>query len=211
MSTQRVFVDASPLFSRTTRDWLFHARQVTRGQMFTIATSEDIIAETVARLRDEHPEWNGSRTGGLRGVIVDVFDTVVVEFDGSLPFPGKDQGDQHVHAAAVAMNATMLLTDDRGFHDLPEEDADLLPYEPFTPDDFFILLDDSQPKFVREMTQRQINFWVNRGVAPNLEQHLRKAGCPQFAARVASHIADLGGKSARRRYDALAAPTTTTS
>jgi len=48
--------------------------------------------------------------------------------------------DQHVHAAAVACQAEIVLTSDGGFTapGVVEE----LPYEVYPPDEFFVLVDD---------------------------------------------------------------------
>lgn len=45
----RVLVDANVLFSRTQRDWLFLLKLKSEGRIFTVSSTVDIIAETVAR------------------------------------------------------------------------------------------------------------------------------------------------------------------
>ncbi|MGK4593197.1 hypothetical protein [Amycolatopsis sp. w19] len=69
--------------------------------------------------------------------------------DGS--FPGTDADDEHVHAAAIACSAEIILSCDNGFS-LTGQDPDSLPYEVYTPDEFFVLVDDSSPQLVREVT-----------------------------------------------------------
>lgn len=198
MTVQRVFVDADVLFSRTLRDWLFHAVDVTHGGVFAAHTSEDVLNEALARLRDQNPTWDGAQIARIRAAVRTQFDEIVEDFDGSVPFPGSDPHDRHVHAAAMATGATMLLTNDGGFFDC----ADQLVYEPIRPDDFFVLLDDSVPHLVAEMTIRQVMYWEKRHGSPKLSERLRAAGCPGFAARVEAKIAGLAGPRAARRYAA---------
>jgi hypothetical protein len=93
----------------------------------------------------------------------------------------------------------MLVTQDKGFLDLPEEQKDELAYEILSPDEFLILLDDSASQFVSSVTKKQSAYWVksrseNKATGGmSLETALRKSGCPKFAARVRSHIKGLAG------------------
>jgi hypothetical protein len=93
----------------------------------------------------------------------------------------------------------MLVTQDKGFLDLPEDQKDELAYEILSPDDFFLLLDDSASQFVSSVTKQQSVYWVKRRSEDkaiggmSLEAALRKSGCPKFAARVRGHIKNLAG------------------
>lgn len=205
MSLVRVFVDATVLMSRTQRDWLFHARVVTEGRMFSLQTSEDVLAETLAKLRDKNPHWDGGQITQVRKSVFEVFDNVLDDFPGGLAFPGADEGDTHVHAAAVHAGATMLLTSDSDFLDLRDSDDPRIAYEPIDPDSFFVLLDDAGQAHVREMTQRQINYYSARSKKPELVDKLRRAGCPGFAERVEERIAQNAGPRAVRLLQAARA------
>lgn len=205
MSVARVFVDATVLVSRTQRDWLFHARVVTQGGMFSLQTSDDVLNEALARLRDRNPRWDGGVFTQVRRNVFAVFDEVLTDFPGDVDFPGTDDGDVHVHAAALAAESTMLLTSDKGFLEL-RDTADLgLPYEPIDPDSFFVLLDDSSQRQTKEMVQSQINFWTARGDKPDLAERLRRADCPAFADRVEERIAQIAGPRALRLHQAAKA------
>lgn len=134
---QRIFVDANVLYSRSLRDWLFLLRSETEG-MFQIHTTEDVLAETEYRLRRNNPTMLGGVITDLRKKITDSIDELVGDYDATIPYGGPDPHDRHVHAAAIASHAHILLTNDAGFEGSDEE-----PYEVFNCDDFFILVDDS--------------------------------------------------------------------
>lgn len=57
-----MLVDANVLFSRTLRDWLFLLRNETEGGMFTVYATEDILAETLYRMRRKYPLAPGHLT-----------------------------------------------------------------------------------------------------------------------------------------------------
>ncbi|MFO7191202.1 hypothetical protein [Thermocrispum sp.] len=101
--------------------------------------------------------------------------------DGS--FPGSDQHDAHVHAAAVACGADYVLSCDRGLQEAAAEDVEL-PHEVYAPDEFFLLIDECSPIHVREATLRQTLYWLKKSGKASMAEHLEKAGCPQFAQRV---------------------------
>lgn len=191
MSKPRVFVDATCIFSRTERDWLFALRRVTEGRMFHIVTSEDVLAEALAKLRDRNPLWDGGQISSIRKNVIHMFDEVLDDFPGDIPFPGVDVGDTHVHAAAIHAGATMVVTSDTGFLQLDEAIADELPYEAICADALFLLIDDSSPGAVREAAQLQINHYESKGESAKLVPHLEKAGCPLFAERVHDRIKQL--------------------
>ena len=183
---QRVFVDSNVLFSRTTRDWLFLLRRETRN-MFQVHSTIDVIAEVVRAVRREKPQAAGAVTRRLHDLLVDSLDEIVPDYDPAVPFGGHDRDDLHVHAAAMASGADILLTsNERDFGDTDE-----LPYEIYAPDDFFVLVDDGAPDAVRRVVMEQIRYWAaqrRRGRSiRGLEEALIRAGCPEFAARVTTH------------------------
>lgn len=163
--------------------------------MFVIACSRDVIVEALNTLRNQHPKWPGSATTQLMDVFMDAFD-IVDDFDADIAYSGADPDDRHVHAAAVASRAGFLVTDDRGFARM---DSDELPYEVLTADQFFVLVDDSAPHFVAEATRNQLAYWTGLGKKAELVGHLRAAGCPQFAERVAAHLKVQAGTMTRRQ------------
>lgn len=183
-----MLVDANVLFSRTLRDWLFLLRNETEGGMFTVYATEDILAETLYRLRRRYPNAPGSLTSRAHDRICEQLDDRVADYtiDGS--YPGPDQNDAHVHAATVASGAGKLLTADSGFTKLDEEVAAQLPYEVHTPDSFFTLIDDSASLKVRAVTEEQLRYFLKRDGEADLPGRLKNAGCPSFAERVRVHL-----------------------
>lgn len=126
----------------TLRGWLFNlsiGQQGATSPAFQMVVSEDVIAEAVARWRDKHPTAPGAVTAKMSNDLRTLC-TVVQDFDATIPFPGGDEGDVHVHDAATHQQVGYLVTNDRGFHDLSDEQKDTLPYEIYRPDDLFLLL-----------------------------------------------------------------------
>lgn len=112
-------------------------------------------------------------------------DEVVPDFDGDLDWEGSDEHDYHVHAAAVASGADILMTMDRGFLDMA---ADSLAYSVYHPDDFLVLVDDSSSAIVRDVTQDQRRYYQERGKRADLHGRMHRAGCPRFADRITAHL-----------------------
>lgn len=183
-----VMVDANVLYSRTLRDWLFLLRNATEANMFVVHATEDVIAETLYRLRRNHPDWPGQLTTEIHDRISENIDCRVRNYtiDGS--YPGVDPDDAHVHAAAVASGVGVLLTGDTGFTTLSEEVKDALPYEIHTPDSFFTLVAKSSPISVHQVTEQQVTYWMRRHGKCDLPARLRAADCPDFAEQVRQHV-----------------------
>jgi predicted nucleic acid-binding protein len=178
--------------------------------MFQLYTSEDVLAETISKLRDNFPRWDGAQTSRIRGHIIEVFDGVIEDFDGSVPYSGSDPNDFHVHAAALAAQADILLTCDQGL--LNQPNADELTYEAFHPDDFFVLVNDSAPLNVRTATFEQLPYYIQKNGErkTKIVDSLIGANCPNFAAVVRTHLIDLAGALPRgdrrklRKFERLA-------
>jgi predicted nucleic acid-binding protein len=188
----RVLVDANVLFARTLRDWLFLLRNQFEASLFTVAATEDIVAETIYRVRRRYPEAPGRLTRAIHDRIVDQLDERVDDFEVDGSWEGADLDDAHVHAAAVAAGSTIVLTADRGFRDLGQDGSDGLPYEVFRPDEFFVLVDDAGSAGVREVVRQQMDYWYARRGEVDLPDALRRSACPEFARRVAAHVRSLG-------------------
>jgi len=183
-----VLVDANVLYSRVLRDWLFLLKDETGGDMFTVHATEDILAETIYRLRRNHPDAPGSLTSRIQDRIRSNLDERVSDYTVDGSYPGTDKDDAHVHAAAVASGAGFLVTADTGFTKLDDAAMEQLPYEVHTPDTFFVLVDNSAPLKVRAVTQRQLRYYLDKDGGADLPDRLRKAGCPNFAKRVRAHL-----------------------
>lgn len=182
--TQRVFVDANVLYSRTLYDWLFLLRVESNGELFQIHTSWDVINEAGARLRDNHPEWSGAGISSLMKKIQTIFDEIITVYPGGQVDGIADEGDWHVHHAAEACHADILLTEDTGF------ESDDTHYEVYTCDEFFVEIEKSAPEVVGRVVKRQVPHWAKRG-GKQLPDALRDASCPKFAEVALKHIQKL--------------------
>lgn len=184
--TSRIFVDANIFLSRTLMDWLFLLRAET-GRMFSLVTSEDVLAEVGYSLRRMRPDAPGRLVVDRRARIVEFIDEVLTDFDGTVPYPGSDPDDRHVHAATLGSGADILLTNDSGL-----QTSDDALYEVYRADDFFVLIDDGAPVQVMRVTHAQRAYWQSRKGKP-LAAALRDASCPTFAERVQGHLRTLAG------------------
>lgn len=188
----RVLVDANVLFSRTQRDWLFLLKLKSEGRIFTVSSTVDIIAETVARYRDKNRYVSGGAIVRLNDLLLANLDERVDEYTVDESFAGADQDDAHVDAAARACGADVVLTCDAGWAKLGAEVLDTLPYEVQHPDDFFCLVDDAPPATVRLVVKDQVDYWMSKHGEADLPARLRAASCPEFAERVRQHLQAIG-------------------
>lgn len=186
---QLVFLDANVLFSRTLRDWVFLLRIATRGEIFTLATSEDVLAEAVARLRNRHPDQPASLIENLRDKVREYMDEIATGYPGGEVPWITDAGDWHVHHAAAHCGAQVLLSQDGGFT------SDETPYEAQNCDQIFCFIDKAAPAAVREAVAQQARYWGAKEVALQLPEALGSAGCPDFADRVRFHLKELARRS----------------
>lgn len=169
--------------------------------MFQLHSSEDVLAEVVHSLRRDKPNADGSLISGVRNAMTKVLDEIVEDFDGTVDYEGTDPNDRHVHAAAVASKADILLTDDAGFARMAEQET--LSYEVYSADEFFILVDDSAPTNVQRAVAEQRTFWDDRRKTGSpgrpLVEALISSNCPEFAKRVDGHLRTLSGPTAINR------------
>lgn len=188
---QVVFVDANVWFSRTLRDWIGLLYLVGDAPPFEVRWTEDVLAELVYHLRKAHPDWRGSRITGIRDRLAGVFaggrvDDFVIEET----YSAKDRHDAHVHAAAVASGADVLVT--FNVTDF-EADEDELPYEVLHPDEFLSLLDEVAPEAVAAAVVGNARYWMARDGEVDLPGRLKAAGCPEFGERVRRHLLGRAG------------------
>lgn len=189
--THAVFVDANVWFSRTLRDWVALLYLRREFPLFQIYWSEDVLAEALSALRRTHPDWPGHKVRSVRDNIAATFEFGRVEDFTTDGYTGTDGGDAHVHGAARACKADILLTCNTD--DFPEDDN----YEVMHPDDFFILVDDSEPSLVREAVLENATFWLKKNTQVHLPHSLQRNDCPQFAERVRLHLQTLQDELSR--------------
>ena len=179
-----VLPDANVLLPRTLRDWLLLLNNESGHRIFTITTSEDIVVEVLSNLRKRNPMAHSSLIEGVRTKILDAAAEVVTDFAVKMDSPIGDDGDAHVHAAAVAAGVNMVITNDKGFLGLSDETLDSLPYEVIAPDEFFLRLDQAAPGLVPRVAELQAAYWLKTRGSADLPKYLAKAGCHAFAERV---------------------------
>ncbi len=143
------------------------------------------MAELVYHLRKKHPNFSDHQIGGVRDNIVKV--AVHGRIKGYEIDPGlayTDKYDAHLHAAAEHGDAQYVITNDAGFHEFVSGHDELLVYEVYTPDDFFMLVYRDAISTVREALLEQISYHRRLGRPFNLATRLESAGTPNFAAAI---------------------------
>lgn len=181
-----VFVDANVWFSRTLRDWIGMLYTTPDNPPFEVRWTEDVLAEVLYHLRRKHPDWDGSRITGIRDRLADTFEVRrVTDFAVGPDYKGRDVLDAHVHAAAIACEADILVTSNVADF---VWDGNESPYDVLTPDEFLMLVDDAAPEFVAEVALRMCKHWLRLTGDAHLPQSLKDAGCPQFAGAVRQHL-----------------------
>ena len=180
----RVLPDANVLFSQTLRDWLLLLNLESGQRIFSVVTSEDILVEVLYHLRKRNLKADSGLIERTRAKILGAASEVVSDFTVDISSPLADEGDAHVHAAAVAAGVDMVITNDDGILGLSDEADDSLAYEVISPDDFFLQLDDSAPGLVHRVAELQAAYWLKTRGSADLPKYLAKAGCPAFAERV---------------------------
>ena len=192
--TQRVFVDANVLFSRTLRDWLFLLR-IETDSSFQVHSTEDVLNETLYKLRRKNSAWSGGQISRLRKKLEENIDEIVLDYTMDIPYNGSDPNDRHVHAAAAASHADILLTADKTFAQMAQDDS--LPYSVYGCDDFFVLIDDSGARAVQRVVDEQREYYTEKSKAgqpvKTLSEALIASGCDVFAQRVDRHLRTLSG------------------
>ena len=177
-----ILVDANVWYSRTQRDWIALLYTTGETDPFRVRWTEDILAEAMYHLRKQHPDWDGRNLSSFRDHLEKTFENGrVADFvvDGS--YRGGDPADAHIHAAALACGADMLVTNNaRDF----EWDDNSSPYEVASPDDFLMLVADAAPTLVTRVTKAMCEYHLGLGREPNLPSALKRAGCPAFAEHI---------------------------
>lgn len=167
---------------------MFLLRNATEG-MFQLHSTRDVISEALANYRKNNSTAPGHAVARMNELITDSLDEVVRNFPGDLPFDGRDPNDYHVHAAAVYSQADIILTCNEAtdFTTTPDEQN----YDIYHPDDFFLLIADSRPQCVNQVTRNQQEYWKAKPDRRQLDEVLRKSGCPNFAERVRQALQEL--------------------
>lgn len=161
-------------------DWMFMLRAKFEGSFQTHST-EDVIAEASRSWRRQRPDMNGEAVYKRIALIRRNLDEILPDYQGDIPFSGRDKHDRHVHSAATACRADLLLTNDDPTDITTTPDNEC--YEIIRPDQFFLLLADSAPEAIRKVACEQEKYWRAKSDRTIVEA-LQRAGCPHFALRV---------------------------
>ena len=150
--------------------------------MFQTHSTVDVLAETLKAMRTRHSDKDGKWTKNRLDRITASLDEVLDDFDASVGFSGLDINDKHVHFAATSCRADWILTKNKesDFTTAPDDES----YEVTDPDDFFMLVAQSCPGGVVEVTIDQYDYWKRRGGNRTLGDSLRNAGCPKFGEHI---------------------------
>lgn len=105
---------------------------------------------------------------------------------GGAAFTGNDLGDYHVHAAAVYGRADFVLTHNKVSDFTADPDGE--PYSVIAPDEFFMLVAESNPACVMPIVRMQLAYWQARPEFMQLDDALMRIGCPAFASRVREEL-----------------------
>jgi predicted nucleic acid-binding protein len=185
--TPRVILDASVLYSRVLHE-LF-GRLALENQLFEIAWSDELLAETKQALIERKPvsepiaeRWVSYLRAAFPEGRVDIAAT---GRDVNLTELTDDPDDEHVCALAIAAAPSILITFDHGFH------AEALAHHQVTvthPDDYLAPLCDEQLDPLLAIIEHQAAAWHSRPV-PQLIDALERAGAPRLANRLRAQVA----------------------
>jgi len=181
---QRIFVDADVLASRTQYLWLTLLREEA-GDWFQLHSSSDVVVDAVQAWVGRDPVARADAASRRLESLAASLDEVVGVF-ADIGVPRGVSKGASVHDAA-ATGAHVLLTSQ-----VPDSaGVDDLPFEIYTPDQFFCFVDDGAASRVRGAA-RQYDHRTRRpargGAVESLTEALAAADCPGFAERVSTHL-----------------------
>lgn len=180
----KVLLDSNVLYSRALKDWILLLSMEAR--MFTVHTTEDILAEVISNMRAKNVDLPGGVIRAFRESIMGSVDSVIQDYAMDFEYPGVDQKDKHVWAAALSEDIQILITNDAEMLALR---TDELPFEILSPDEFLVLALDSLPEAVLRVAPRQVKYWKGRsGIQPH--EAVKNAGCPEFSDRLCKLLSD---------------------
>lgn len=184
MSPPRAVLDADIIYSRVLHELL--GRLATEVRLFDLIWSEDLLVEARAKLVERKgltaevaDAWVGHMRREFPSGCVDPT-SVAAEVDlGSLT---RDSNDRHVCALAIAGEADLLFTFDRGYlrEPLRERGVDVPDLDRYLITQFI-----EQPNAIMRVVERQASVWMGgRRVVDELLAAFERAGAPEFASVV---------------------------
>lgn len=163
------------------------------SQIFTLTTTPDVLDEAHRVWRRRHAAAGGKMRKDRETKFRESFDEILEDWQGGEDSNLSDIDDLHIHNAAQYFRVDILLTDNiKDFGD-----PDQLPYDLYTPDEFFCLVEAGSTHSVLEVTRKQNDYWQGRRdqgqtIKPMVKA-LQDAGCPKFAGFVEGHLRVLSG------------------
>ena len=185
----KVLVDANILYPRTLRDWVMLMSLRSGHPLFHVRWTEDVLVETLFHLRKDHPFWDDAQVGGIRDKIVGSAPNGRItgyRVDETLEY--RDKHDAHLHAAAEHGGVTYVVSNDKDFASFAAENDDILNYEVYSADEFFLWIDQNSPPTVVEAIIKQLKYFRGKGEQFNLVTALQGAQAPGFAERVREYL-----------------------
>ncbi len=187
MTIRRAVLDADIIFSRVLHELM--GRLAVGPRLFDLVWSDELLDEAKASLVDQKglpPEvaeiWVGHMRREFPGGRVNA-----VETSGDLDLASltRDPGDVHVCALAIAANAELLFTFDRGYLKEP-----LRSHGVEVPDLDRFLVDQckEQPEVFARIVESQADVWRGGRPADELLAAFSRANVPRFAEALAALV-----------------------
>jgi predicted nucleic acid-binding protein len=183
----RVFVDTNVLFPFSVMDLML---ALTEDAIHELLWTEALLAEwerVIVREKRRSAESAAAITAAIRDFFpdVEVTEQQYAHLVGQMP--GKDPDDRHHMAAAVAGNASAIITWNRA--DFPAAELASLGVRVVDPDEYLCELIVDVPHEVLETVVRVAAQKRRPPLTPfDLSDSLGKAGVRNFAARLRDHL-----------------------
>ena len=145
------------------------------------------LQSTIANLRANNPTWDGGNISNVAEKTRSAFPNGQArDYDCTAELP--DPKDAHVHGAAVAGQADILLTMNVRDFLIDEGAREELPYEIYTPDEFFMLVWHSAPDLVERTAEIVHGYATMRNWEVSADERLIRSKAPEFT-KVIAHLA----------------------
>lgn len=199
----RALLDSTILLSKTLRDWVFKTAlcsealaQQENGEYLIceLRVSQGILDEWGNHQRNKYPTVHDSVLETIRQQIIRVcggVEEIIHGFPIEIIPDYPDEEDLHVHAAAVAGNVKVLITNDKKLIDFSRSPQGAsLAYETMTADKFLMELVDFLPDALwGELYLSELDYQREKyGVEVDISAALRNAGAPLFAGFLVQEI-----------------------
>lgn len=188
LGTTLVLPDSNIWASSTLHAWFALIGSSEHG-VWTICVTEDIIAEAIRARRKRFPRSSSRQIELLRRRIVQsIGDNFITDFLIDETVIYHDEGDAHVHSAALHGHVDHLVTNNTQDFQGLYSDPDLYPYEIFTADEWLTMAFQLNPTAVQHALWLQCEYLRSRSSTVSITDRLKNAGCPEFASLIRSEL-----------------------